>query len=43
METRLKEASSQGITKAIIATKPSVKTNLKCFEVDEVTKMLELF
>ena len=32
MENRLKEASSQGITKAIIAQKPSVKTDLKCFE-----------
>ncbi len=43
METRLKEASSQGITKAIISSKPKVKTNLKCFEVNEVVKMLELF
>jgi len=43
METRLKEASSQGITKAIIATKPTIKTNIKYFEVDEVVKMLELF
>ncbi len=43
METRLKEASSQGIKKAIIATKPTVKTGLTCFEVDEVIKMLELF
>lgn len=43
METRLKEAASQGISKAIIATKPSTKTELKCFIVDEVVKMLELF
>jgi len=43
METRLKEASSQGITKAIVAQKTTVKTNLKCFIVDEVVKMLELF
>jgi DNA repair protein RadA/Sms len=43
METRLKEASSQGIKKAIIAQKPSTKTELKCFEVDEVEKMIELF
>ncbi len=43
METRLKEASSQGISKAIIAIKPTINTNLKCFEVDEVVKMLELF
>ncbi len=43
METRLKEANSQGIKKAIIAEKPSMKTDLKCFVVDEVVKMLELF
>ena len=43
MDTRLKEASSQGINKAIIATKPSGKNGIKCFEVDEVVKMLELF
>ena len=43
METRLKEANSQGIKKAIIAEKPSIKTDLKCFVVDEVVKMLELF
>ena len=43
MDTRLKEASSQGINKAIIATKPTGKNEIKCFEVDEVVKMLELF
>jgi DNA repair protein RadA/Sms len=43
IETRLKEASSQGLSKAIIAQKPSFATELKCFEVDEVVKMLELF
>ncbi|MCD4757727.1 MAG: DNA repair protein RadA [Arcobacteraceae bacterium] len=43
METRLKEASSQGIKKAIISEKPTIKTDLKCFVVDEVVKMLELF
>ena len=43
MEIRLKEASSQGIIKAIISTKPNSKIDLKCFEVDEVVKMLELF
>ena len=43
METRLKEASSQGITKAIISEKPKNKINLKTFAVDEVEKMLELF
>ncbi len=43
METRLKEAGSQGIKKAIIAQKPATKIDLKCFAVDEVVKMLELF
>jgi len=43
METRLKETSSQGIKKAIISQKPSIKTDMKCFVVDEVVKMLELF
>ncbi len=43
METRLKEASSQGIKKAIISEKPTIKTDWKCFVVDEVVKMLELF
>jgi DNA repair protein RadA/Sms len=43
MENRLKEASAQGITKAIIATKPSIKIDMKCFVVDEVAKMIELF
>ncbi|MBT3280313.1 MAG: DNA repair protein RadA [Campylobacteraceae bacterium] len=43
MENRLKEASSQGITKAIISTKPKAKINIKLFEVEEVPKMLELF
>ncbi|MCK5110018.1 MAG: DNA repair protein RadA [Arcobacteraceae bacterium] len=43
METRLKEASSQGIKKAIISQKPKAKINIKSFEVDEVPKMLELF
>ena len=43
MDMRLKEASAQGITKAIIAKKPSIKVNTKCFAVDEVHKMIELF
>ncbi len=43
IETRLKEASAAGITKAIVATKPKLKTEIKCFAVDEVEKMLELF
>ncbi len=43
IENRLKEASSQGITKAIVASKPSTKMKIKTFEVDEVVKMIELF
>lgn len=43
LETRLKEASAAGITKAIVATKPNLKLDIKCFGVDEVEKMLELF
>ena len=43
METRLKEAASQGIKKAVISSKPSMKVPIKCFEVDEVVKMIELF
>jgi DNA repair protein RadA/Sms len=43
MENRLKEASSQGIKKAIISQKPKNKIDLKVFAVDEVSKMIELF
>ena len=43
LETRLKEAQAAGITKAIVATKPTTQTQIKCFEVGEVEKMLELF
>ena len=43
LENRLKEASSCGIKKAIIPSKPNGIKGIKCFEVDEVSKMLELF
>ncbi|MFA7084570.1 MAG: DNA repair protein RadA [Arcobacteraceae bacterium] len=43
MDIRLKEASTQGFTKAIVATKSKNIKNIKCFEVDEVAKMIELF
>lgn len=43
LEQRLKEAQAQGFKKAILAKKPTSKTDLKCFAVDEVTKMIELF
>lgn len=43
IDMRLKEAQAQGIQKAVIALKPNMKLNLKCFPVDEVSKMIELF
>lgn len=43
LDVRLKEASAQGINKAIISKKPKQKLPIKCFEVDEVPKMIELF
>lgn len=43
IDMRLKEAQAQGIQKAVIAQKPNLKLNLKCFPVDEVSKMIELF
>jgi len=42
-EIRLREASAQGINKAIIAIEPKNNLGVKCFVVDEVPKMLELF
>ncbi len=43
IDMRLKEAQAQGIQKAVIALKPNMNLNLKCFPVDEVSKMIELF
>lgn len=43
METRLKEASTCGIKKAIISSKPKGTIGIKSFVVNEVSKMLELF
>ncbi|VAY87691.1 DNA repair protein RadA [hydrothermal vent metagenome] len=43
IETRLKETLSQGIKKAIISQKPKSIIDIKIFEVDEVSKMIELF
>jgi DNA repair protein RadA/Sms len=43
MDTRLNEAKSAGIKKAIISTKPKGTSGIKCFEVSQVHKMLELF
>ena len=43
MDTRLKEASMQNISKALISKKPLEKSNIKIFIVDEVTKLLEWY
>lgn len=43
MDARLKEASMQNISKALICKKPLEKTNIKTFIVDEVTKLLEWY
>lgn len=43
IDSRLKEASMQNITKALVAKKPIEKTPVKCYAVDEVVKLLEWF
>ncbi len=43
LDTRLKEASLQKITKALVAKKPLETSNMKIFVVDEVTKLLEWY
>jgi len=43
LDTRLKEAKMQNITKALVAKKPLEKTDMKIFIVDEVTKLLEWY
>ncbi|MDD5372089.1 MAG: DNA repair protein RadA [Sulfurimonas sp.] len=43
MDARLKEASMQNISKALISKKPLEKTAMKIFVVDEVTKLLEWY
>jgi len=42
LESRLKEAKAQGFTKAIVAKKPPLWGDLlKCYEVDEVEKLID--
>ncbi|PID47022.1 MAG: DNA repair protein RadA [Proteobacteria bacterium] len=41
LDQRLKEAQTQHLKKAIIPVKPSHKTAIKCFEVDEVAKIID--
>ncbi len=43
MDARLREASMQDISKALVSKKPLEKTNIKTFIVDEVTKLLEWY
>jgi DNA repair protein RadA/Sms len=43
MDARLKEASIQNISKALVCKKPLEKSNIKTFIVDEVTKLLEWY
>ncbi len=41
LDQRLKEASTQGFNRAIVSKKPLINTDLKCYEVKEVEKLLE--
>lgn len=41
LDLRLKEMQSYGLLKAIVPQKPATKTNVKCFEVKEVSRVLE--
>lgn len=41
LEQRLKEATTQNFTKAIVPAKPTQKTKIKCYSVTEVSKVLE--
>lgn len=41
IDMRLKEMENYGFKNAILAKKPSTKTKIKCFEVSEVTKLLD--
>ncbi|MDD5400017.1 MAG: DNA repair protein RadA [Sulfurimonas sp.] len=43
MDARLKEASMQNISKALVSKKPLEKSAIKIFVVDEVTKLLEWY
>ncbi|MDX4027850.1 DNA repair protein RadA [Aliarcobacter skirrowii] len=43
LDIRLKEASAQGIKKAVVAQKMKQDFGIKVFAVDEVSKMIELF
>ena len=41
LNQRVKEIEMQGFTKAVVPSKPSEKTNIKCFIANEVSKVVE--
>ncbi len=41
LDQRLKEAKAQGFQRAIVAKKPLEKIDIKCYEVDDVQKLLD--
>ncbi|MDU7693419.1 MAG: DNA repair protein RadA [Helicobacter sp.] len=41
LDLRLKEMENYGFKNAIIAKKPSQKTTIKCFEISQITKLLD--
>ncbi len=41
LNQRLKEIEMQGFTKAVVPSKPSEKTGIKCFVANEVSKVVE--
>ena len=41
LNQRLKEIEMQGFSKAVVPSKPSEKTNIKCFVANEVSKVVE--
>ncbi|MEA3374391.1 MAG: DNA repair protein RadA [Campylobacterota bacterium] len=43
LDTRLREAQLQKISKALVAKKPIDKQSIKCYEIDEVAKLIEWF
>jgi DNA repair protein RadA/Sms len=41
LNQRLKEIEMQGFTKAVVPSKPTEKTNIRCFVANEVSKVVE--
>ncbi|UFS63288.1 DNA repair protein RadA [Sulfurimonas sp. HSL-3221] len=41
LDTRLRELAMHGITKALVAKKPQQSHGVKCYPVDEVTKLID--